>query len=90
MATAPDYCVCTADTLVKSGTGVLYSVTVTAAMSAAATTLYDSTTEAGAALLVIPASTAAGTVYSFPQGVRFKTGLYAGFAGTGTICIAFS
>lgn len=89
MASAPDYVSVTADTLVKTGSGVLYSVTVTAAMSAAATTFYDSTTEAGTAILVVPASAAAGSVYSFPQGVRFKTGLYAGFAGTGTVCIAF-
>lgn len=88
-AKAPDYVSVTGDALVKTGSGVLYSVTVTAAMSAAVTTFYDNTAESGTAILVIPASTAAGTVYAFPQGVRFRTGLYAGFAGTGTLCIAF-
>lgn len=88
-AQAPGYISCTADTLAKSGTGVLYGITVTSALSAAAVTIYDSLTEANTALMVIPASTAAGGVVMFPQGIRFKTGLYIGFAGTGTVVVIF-
>lgn len=74
----------TASGSVKSGAGVAYGYIVTVAMSAAATTIYDNTSAAGTVLFVIPASTAVG-VYQFPTGVQFNTGLYASFAGTGTV-----
>ena len=68
----------------KTGAGVAYGYIVTTAMSAAATTVYDNTAASGTVLFVIPASTAIG-VYQFPVGVQFNTGLYASFAGTGTV-----
>ena len=74
----------TASALIKTGAGVAYGYIVTVAMSAAATTVYDNPSAAGTALFVIPASTAVG-VYQFPVGVQFNTGLYASFAGTGTV-----
>lgn len=90
MATpAPDYISVTADTLAKTGTGILYGVVVTTVLGAGAVTLYDSVTEANTPLLVIPASTAVGTMYHFPNGIRFKAGLYVGFASTGTINVQF-
>lgn len=74
----------TASELIKTGAGVAYGYIVTTAMSAAATTIYDNTSAAGTVLFVIPASTGVG-VYAFPVGVQFNTGLYASFAGTGTV-----
>ncbi len=73
----------TANKLIKTGTGVAYGYIVTKDMSAA-TTIYDNTSAAGTVLFVIPASTGVG-VYQFPVGVQFNTGLYASFAGTGTV-----
>lgn len=74
----------TTSELLKTGAGVAYGYIVTTAMSAAATTVYDNTAASGTVLFVIPASTAVG-VYQFPVGVQFNTGLYASFAGTGTV-----
>jgi len=74
----------TASEAIKTGAGVAYGYIVTTAMSAAATTVYDNTAASGTVLFVIPASTAVG-VYQFPVGVKFNTGLYASFAGTGTV-----
>lgn len=74
----------TTDKLIKTGAGVAYGYIVTTAMSAAATTVYDNTSATGTVLFVIPASTAVGA-YQFPVGVQFNTGLYADFAGTGTV-----
>lgn len=79
-----DYSNKTATGSIKSGAGVAYGYIVTTAMSAAATTVYDNTSATGTILFVIPASTAVGT-YIFPVGVQFTTGLYASFAGTGTV-----
>ena len=74
----------TASEAIKTGAGVAYGYIVTTVMSAAATTVYDNTAASGTVLFVIPASTAVG-VYQFPVGVKFNTGLYASFAGTGTV-----
>jgi hypothetical protein len=62
-----------------------YGYTVTTALSAAAITVYDNASAAsGTALYVIPASTAVG-VNIFPNPIRVDNGLYASFAGTGTV-----
>jgi hypothetical protein len=54
-------------------------------MSAAATTVYDNASAAsGNVLFVIPASTAVGA-YKMPVGIRAANGIYASFAGTGTV-----
>ncbi len=82
--TAAVYDNATASKIIKSGAGITFGYVVTTAMSAAVTTVYDNTAASGTVLFVIPASTAVG-VYQFPVGVQFNTGLYASFAGTGTV-----
>jgi len=75
----------TATGVVANAPCIVYGYIVTAAMSAAATTVYDNASAAsGTALFVIPASTAVGQ-YSFPVGVITTAGAYASFAGTGTV-----
>jgi hypothetical protein len=82
----------TADELVKTGPGVFYAITVTAALSAATVVVRDAVAAgAGTVLAVIPASTAAGGMLSFGGvGVRFNTGLYIDFGGTGTVVVAYA
>lgn len=58
---------------------------VTTALSAAAITLYDGTAASGTVIGVIPASSAAGYNDTPPCGVPCSTGVYASFAGTGTV-----
>lgn len=75
----------TATGVVESGPAICYGYIVTTAMSAAATTVYDNASAAsGTVLFVIPASTAVG-VYQWPVGVLVNNGIYASFAGTGTV-----
>lgn len=54
-----------------------------------AVTIDNSTAGGGAAIDVIPAATAAGTRGVLPVPVRASSGLYATFAGTGTILFVF-
>jgi hypothetical protein len=75
----------TATGVVQAAPCIVYGYNVTVAMSAAATTVYDNASAAsGTVLFVIPASTAVGQ-YFFPVGVLATAGLYASFAGTGTV-----
>ena len=55
---------------IYTGACILFGIQVTAALSAHVTVIKDGTT----AVLVVPASAANGTVYSFP-GIRFETSL---------------
>lgn len=75
--------------IVKSSPGYYTGYVVTTALSAAAITIYDGVTAAGTILDIIPASAAAGTKGSFAQPIRAKTGLYASFAGTGTVTFLY-
>jgi hypothetical protein len=86
-----NYTNCTADTLVKSGAGLVYGVIVTAALSAATIDIRDSTTAGGGTILFsIPASTAAGTIINFGgAGVTVNSGIFADFNGTGTINVLY-
>lgn len=61
---------------------------VTTALSAAAITLYDNTSAAGTVIDVIPASTAAGL--GKEMAIPCSTGIYASFAGTGTVLFLYS
>lgn len=61
---------------------------VTAALSAAAITLYDNTSAAGTVIDVIPASTAAGTYRECA--IPCINGIYANFGGTGTVLFLYS
>ena len=81
----------TADELIKTGAGVFYGVVVTAALSAATVEIRDATSAgSGTVMVTIPASSAIGTKIDFGgMGVRFSTGLYADFGGTGTITVLY-
>ena len=57
-------------TTLYAGPCILFGLQVTAALSAHITVIKDGTTS----VLVVPASAANGTVYSFP-GIRFETSL---------------
>jgi hypothetical protein len=75
----------TATGVVSAVPSIVYGYIVTTAMSAAATTVYDNAAAAsGTVLFVIPASTAVG-FYSLPVGMIAVNGIYASFAGTGTV-----
>lgn len=75
----------TASGAVRAFPAVAFGYEVTVAMSAAATTVYDNASAAsGTVLFVIPASTAVGA-YKLPVGMVAANGIYASFAGTGTV-----
>jgi hypothetical protein len=79
----------TATGAVKAAPGRLASVLVTTALSAAAVTIYDNASAAsGTVLAVIPASSAVGfrVVVDLPA----FNGIYASFAGTGTVVFGYS
>lgn len=79
----------TATGAVKPSAGRLLKVVVTTAMSAAATTIYDNASAAsGTILFVVPASAAVGNVYTID--LPAVNGIYASFAGTGTITIGYA
>ncbi len=64
-----------ANTVIKGSSGWLYHAIVTT-LGTAALTIYDNaTTNSGTPLLVIPASAAVGTIYSFPSGARAVNGI---------------
>lgn len=66
--------------------GYYHGCVVTTTLSAAAITLYDNASAAsGTVIGVIPASAAAGTAYTFPSPIPVANGIYASFAGTGTV-----
>jgi hypothetical protein len=74
---------------VKAAPGRLASILVTTALSAAAITIYDNASAAsGTVLAVIPASSLVGfrVVVDLPA----FNGIYASFAGTGTVAIGYS
>ena len=73
-----------------AGARQYYGYIVTTALSAAAITIYDNTAGSGTVIDVIPASTIAGTrgVLSCP--VPCTNGIYASFAGTGTVVFLYA
>jgi len=82
---ASPYVNSTASGVLSATPCTIYGYFVTAAMSAAATTVYDNASAAsGTVLFIIPASTAVGQ-YLFPVGISTTLGAYASFAGTGTV-----
>jgi hypothetical protein len=79
----------TATGAVKPSAGRLLKVVVTTTLSAAAITIYDNASAAsGTILFVVPASAAAGNVYTID--LPAVNGIYASFAGTGTITIGYA
>jgi len=76
---------------VKASAGYYYGYTVTTALSAAAITLYDNASAAsGTVIDVIPASTAAGTTKDLATPIPCTNGIYASFAGTGTVLFLYT
>lgn len=83
---ADAYVPLTASGVVKGSAGLFYGYSVTVALSAAAITIYDNASAAsGTILAVIPASTAIGTIVSLATPIPAVNGIYASFAGTGTV-----
>jgi hypothetical protein len=76
---------------VKATSGKYYGYIVTTALSAAAITIYDNDDGAsGTVVDVIPASTTAGTRGILPAPIPCSAGIYASFAGTGTVLFLFT
>ena len=82
---------CTADTLVKTGSGVLHSLTFTetdAAPTAGSIIVYDQTTEAVPVIYSETFTTTGFRGYTVVLDAVFKTGLYVGFTTTADVnCI---
>lgn len=85
MSRVYNYSLKTSDALVKSGTGILHSVTFTcndAAPTAGSVILYDSLTEANTQILNHTFTTTPFAPCTVVLDVAFTTGLYIGFTTT--------
>lgn len=79
----------TATGAVKASAGRLLKVVVTTVLGAGAITIYDNaSTNSGTVLMVIPSTTAAGTVYDI--NLPAVNGIYASFASTGGITVGYA
>lgn len=86
MMTAERKTALTGSAVVSAHNGYYVGYVVTTALSAAAVTIYDNASAAsGTVLDVIPASTAAGTKVNLAVPIKTTNGIYASFAGTGTV-----
>lgn len=74
-------------TVVKSGTGVLHSITVNTT-TAFAITVYDNTAASGTKIATIAASPAIGSTFLYD--VSFNTGLTIVTAGASDITVSYS
>lgn len=72
----------------SAGARKYHGYVVTAALSAAAITLYDQTSATGTVIDVIPASTVAGAFRECA--IPCSLGIYANFGGTGTVLFLYS
>lgn len=72
-------------TTVKSGPGVLRTLTINTTV-ASAVTVYDSTTGSGATIATFPASAVVGTYH---YNLRFKNGLTIVTAGNSNITVTY-
>lgn len=85
---AYNYALCTGDALVKTGTGVLHSLTFScndAAPTAGSIIVYDKTTEASPIIYSETFDTTAFRGHSVILDVAFATGLYVGFTTTADV-----
>lgn len=83
-----DYLVVTGDTLVKTGTGKLHSLTFTcndAAPTAGSIIVFDSVTEANTQIFNHTFTTTPFIPTTVLLDVAFKTGLYIGFTTTADV-----
>jgi hypothetical protein len=79
---------CQADTLVKTGSGVLHTITFScndAAPTAGSIIVYDKTTEAAPIIYSETFTTTAFRGFSVTLDIEFSTGLYVGFTTTADI-----
>lgn len=93
MSRAYDYKLLAADALVKTGTGVLHSVTFTcndAAPTAGSLIVYDNTAESGTQILNHTFTTTPFPPCTVVLDVAFTTGLYAGFTTTADVNVTFA
>jgi len=80
----------TADTLIKSGPGLVVGYVVHAATATNVIQIRDSTTAGGGTVRVtIPASTAVGVYHFGGVGILCNAGIYLDFTGTGTVSVLY-
>jgi hypothetical protein len=82
-----------ADKLVKSGAGMLHTITFSqadAAPTAGTITVYDSLTETGTVLFIHTQTTAVFMPVSVTLDVPYSIGLYVGFATTADVSVTVS
>lgn len=82
-----------ADTLVKTGAGLIHTVTFTcndAAPTAGSLIIYDNTAESGTQILNHTFTTTPFAPCTVTLDVTFATGLYAGFTTTGDVNVVIS
>lgn len=76
-----------ADTIVKTGFGNLYSITISST-SSGTVTVYDGTSTGGVKI-IDTLTPAAGATYFFPQGMQFDDGLFIDIANTISLTVTF-
>lgn len=87
------YTYCTSDTAIKSGSGVLHTVTFTcadAAPTAGSIIIYDNTAESGTTIYSETFDTTAFRGHTVILDVAFGTGLYIGFTTTADVGVTVS
>lgn len=83
----------TADTLIKTGTGFLHTVTFAqtdAAPTAGTIIIYDNTAESGTIIYSETFTTAVFASHTITLDVPFTTGLYIGFTTTADVGVTLS
>lgn len=78
----------TADTLIKTGSGVVAGIVVNSHTSGTIK-LWDNTSAAGAVIVNTYTFPAGSSVVTFPKPLTFTTGLYADIGGTVDLTIVF-
>lgn len=71
--------------VVKAQKGYYWGYVVTVATSAVITVYDNASAAAGTVVCVIPITAAAGAAQMFDTAIPISNGLYANFAGTGTV-----
>jgi hypothetical protein len=78
----------TATGVIKTAPGRLVKIVVTVAPSAAVTFFDNALSAAGNTLFVVPSAAVVGTVYDV--NMPALAGIYASFAGTGTLAVGYA
>lgn len=84
---------CTSDTLIKTGSGVVHTITFTcidAAPTAGTIIVYDNTAESGTIIYSETFDTTAFRGHSVELDIAFGTGLYVGFTTTADVGVTVS